>query len=171
MRKFFIICMALLAVVSCKPKVDFVQLMKDDYAAATTEFADSTVRFYEVQTILDKPITVTDEKASVSASTTIIQVGTKVKQIDRVFKNDRIKEEYVTYNDGWWIGDFAVPLDSVKLTFNDAVQKLRETNTVLPETTYMTFRKPTAPPFNTEYVFGSEKTFFVYVNAITGEVR
>ena len=171
MKKFLIIALSLLALVACKPKVDFNKLMQDDYAAAVAEFADSTVRFYEVETVLTTPINLLDEKTSVSASSTIIQVGTKVKQIDRTFKNDRIKEENVSYLDGWWAGDLAIPLDSVTLNLTDAIQKLRETNTVLPETTYMTFRKPAAVPFRTQYIFGSEKTFFISVDAITGEVN
>lgn len=170
MKKIFIILVAILATISCKPKVDFNKLMDTDYAAAVSEYPDSVVRFYEVETVLDKPINCIDEKLNVSASSTIIQVGSKVKQIDRTFKNNRIQEENVTYNNGWWVGDLPIPLDSVKLNFNDAVQRLRETNTVLPETSFMTFRKPASPPFETYYIFGSEKTFYLFVNAITGEV-
>ena len=170
MKKIFIILVAILATISCKPKVDFNKLMDADYAAAVSEYPDSVINFYEVETVLDKPITSIDKELNVSTSTTIIQVGNKVKQIDRTFKNNRIQEENVIYNDGWWAGDLPIPLDSVKLNFNDAVQRLRETNTVLPETSFMTFRKPASPPFKTYYIFGSEKTFYLFVDAITGEV-
>lgn len=170
MKKIFIILVAILATISCKPKVDFNKLMDADYAAAVSEYPDSVVNFYEVEAALDKPITSIDKGLNVSTSTTIIQVGNKVKQIDRTFKNNRIQEENVTYNNGWWVGDLPIPLDSVKLNFNDAVQRLRETNTVLPETSFMTFRKPASPPFETYYIFGSEKTFYLFVDAITGEV-
>lgn len=170
MKKIFIILVAILATISCKPKVDFNKLMDADYAATVSEYPDSVVHFYEVETVLDKPINCIDEKLNVSASSTIIQVGNKVKQIDRTFKNNRIQKENVTYNNGWWVGDLPIPLDSVKLNFNDAVQRLRETNTVLPETSFMTFRKPASPPFETYYIFGSEKTFYLFVNTITGEV-
>ena len=170
MKKILFVILAIFAIASCKPKVDFNKLMQDDYAAVVAEFGDS-VKFYEVETVLTKPINLLDDNIAVSASSTIIQAGNKIKQIDRIFKNSRIKEENVTYNDGWWAGDFMVELDSVNLNLKDAIQKLHETNTVLPETTYMTFRKPAAPPFRTQYIFGSEKTFFISVDAGTGEVN
>ena len=170
MKKLFIVLMIVLAGVACTPKINFNQLMKTDYANTVIEFPDSVVQFYEVQTVLDKPITKKVEPIYVSASSTIIRIGEdKIKKIDRVFKNGRLKSENIEYLDGHWMEDFAIPLDSINVSFDTAVKTLRDSS-IFPESTYMTFRKPIIPPFRTQYFFGSELTFYVGVDAITGDI-
>lgn len=172
MKKYFIIFMIALCAISCKPKADFNKLIKSDYSEALGEFPDSTIKFYEVQTVLDKPITEKVEPIYISASSTIIQIGfDKLKKIDRLYKNGRIKKETVTYlDDAHWMEDFELPVDSININFDVAVKAVRDSG-YFPESTYMTLRKPIAPPFKMEYFFGSEQTFYVTVDAITGELR
>jgi hypothetical protein len=48
---------------------------------------------------------------------------------------------------------------------------LKETNQALPDGDKVTLRQPLSPPFRAVYVFGTVGTFFVSVDALTGEVN
>lgn len=169
MKKIFIFIAALFAVVACNPKVDFNELMEDDYITASIEFPDSDVRLYEVQTVMSNPANA--EKNEILASSTIIQIGRdSVKQIDRTYHNSRIVEEVETLKSGIWLGDFEIKLDSIKYTLNDALAIARQYDSV-PSEPFMTFRKPVAPPFRMQYIFGSKDTYYMTIDAITGEVN
>jgi hypothetical protein len=61
-------------------------------------------------------------------------------------------------------------LDSLVLDLPDAIQRLKEANQVLPDGDKVTLRQPLSPPFRAQYIFGTVGTFFVSVDAITGEV-
>ena len=169
MKKIFIFITVLFAVMACNPKVDFNKLMEDDYITTSLEFPDSEVKLYEVQTVMSGPANA--EKNEILASSTIIQVGRdSVKQIDRIYHNSRIVDEVETLKEGLWLGDFEIKLDSVKYTLNDALNIMRQYDSVPPEY-FMTFRKPVAPPFKLQYIFGSKNSYYMSVDAYTGEVN
>ena len=169
MKKILFMLMSVLLIFSCNPPKDFIKQAKEDYAVAKSEI--DTVRFYEVQIILDKPVKeVNDQKNIISTRTVIQRPDCKVKFVDREYNHGKPYQEEVEFTDGFWLEDIAIELDSVKLSFNDAVRRLKETNTILPESNKAVFRCPFAPPFRTEYIFGSFNTFFVSVDAISGEV-
>lgn len=169
MKKIFIFIAVLFTVMACNPKVDFNKLMEDDYIAASLEFPNSDIRLYEVQTVMSAPANA--EKNEILASSTIIQVGKdSVKQIDRTYYRGRIAEEVETLKEGIWLGDFAIKLDSVKYTLNDALDIMRQYDSV-PSECFMTFRKPVAPPFKLQYIFGSNNSYYMSVDAYTGEVN
>ena len=167
MKKVFIFIAVLFAVMACNPKVDFNQLMEDDYITACVDFPDSDVKLYEVQTVMSDVASLHPE---ILASTTIIQIGKDtVKQIDRIYSKSRIKDEVETFKHGIWLGDFEIKLDSVKYTLNDALDILSQYDSV-PSEPFMTFRKAVAPPFKLRYIFGSKDTYYIAVDALTGEV-
>lgn len=169
MKKVFIFIAVLFTVMACNPKVDFNKLMEDDYITASIEFPDSDIKLYEVQTVMSNPANA--EKNEILASSTIIQVGRdSVKQIDRIYHRGRITEEVETLKEGIWLGDFEIKLDSIKYSLDDALNIMRQYDSV-PSECFMTFRKPVAPPFRMQYIFGSKDTYYMTIDAITGEVN
>lgn len=170
MKKLIFVLMGILLFFSCNPTKDFVKQAKEDYAVAVNE-AD-TAYFYEVQVILDKPVNEIDDQLNIISTRTVIQEnGLRVKFIDRNYSKGKIYKENVEITPGLWLGDMPTHLDSIKFSFNDAIKQLKKTNTILPESNKVTFRRPAFPPFKSVYVFGSLNTFFVTVDAITGEVN
>ena len=176
MKKIFSILAiaAVLLVAGCKPKpVSILNQAKADYAEAIVEVPDSLTAFYEVQMVLDRPISVLseDENVALFTSKTVYQQLDVVTSIDRVYdKKGRIVEENIDKVTGDWVGDFTMPLDSLVLDLVDAIEKLKEADILLPEADKVTLRCPAVPPFRTYYIFGTYGTFFLGVDAITGEI-
>ena len=167
MKKALFIILAALSAMSCDHKVDFNELLAEDFAAATLEYPGKEVKLYEVQTVMSQTANL---PPVVLASSTIIQIGRdSVKRIDRIFSKGRIKEEYETVKEGFWSGNLEIRLDSVKITLNDALDILSQYDGV-PREPYMTFRKADEPPFKLRYIFGSRDSYYLAVDALTGEV-
>lgn len=176
MKKIFTLfaVAAMLLMVGCKPKpVSILNQSKADYAEVVAEMPDSLVAFYEVEMVLDKPISELNhgQEVGLLSAVTVIQMSDSVKFIAREYdKKNQVASCEVEKEKGFWLGDFNMPLDSLNLDFADAIQRLKETDIVLPEADKVTLRKPAAPPFRTYYIFGTKGTFFIDVDAITGEV-
>ena len=178
MKKLFSILAvaALLVMTGCKTKVASVlPLAKADYAEALQEVEiPAFACFYEIEMQLDKPVSAVNkgEDVQLAKALTVIRTGNHdVKFIDRTYneKGEVVGTE-VEYGHGDWLGDVAMCLDSLVLDLPDAIKKLQETNQVLPDGDKVTLRQPLSPPFRAQYIFGTVGTFFVSVDAITGEV-
>lgn len=171
--KFFALA-ALMVMFACNPKpVSIINQAKADYAEAVAETPDSLVAFYEVQMILDQPVSVLHEDGTVRliASRSAIQQDSIVTIIDRTYdKKGNEVDKNVDKVVGYWLGDMNMPFDSLKLDLADAIQRLQEANIILPEADKVTFRTPAAPPFRPVYIFGTHGTFFVAVDAMSGDV-
>ena len=69
---------------------------------------------------------------------------------------------------GFWVEDF--PLDSVTVTFNEALEKINEVNMPKPHSKQCVLRKQVGPvAANPQYIFGNVKSQ-IYVDAINGKV-
>lgn len=172
----FLAVAAMLLAVGCKPKVASVlPLAKADYEQALQEVGDTNLTaFYEIEMQLDKPVSAVNkgEDVQLAKALTVIQTGEhKVKFIDRTYneKGEVVNETY-EYGHGDWLGDVAMDLNSIVLDLPDAIKKLQETNQLLPDGDKVTLRQPLSPPFKALYIFGTVGTFFVSVDAVTGEV-
>ena len=167
---------ALLVMTGCKTKVASVlPLAKADYAEALQEVEiPAFACFYEIEMQLDKPVSAINkgEDVQLAKALTVIRTGDhKVKFIDRTYnEKGQVADESYEYGHGDWLGDVAMCLDSLVLDLPDAIKKLQETNQVLPDGDKVTLRQPLSPPFRALYIFGTVGTFFVSVDAITGEV-
>lgn len=177
MKKLFNVFAILALVVSlasCNPKpVSILNQAKADYAEAIAETPDTLTALYEIQMVLDKPISVVHQDGAVRllTSMTAIQQDSIVTLKNRAYdKKGKVIENEVEQVVGYWLGDMRMPLDSLVLDLADAIQKLQETDIVLPEGDKVTLRTPAAPPFRPLYIFGTHGTFFVAVDAISGEV-
>ena len=167
MKKVLFVVLVAFSAMSCDHKVDFNELLEDDFAAASLEYPDREVKLFEVQTVMSQTANL---HPVVLVSSTIIQIGRdSVKRIDRIFSKGRIKEEYVTIKEDVWPGILEIRLDSVKITLNDALDILSQYDGV-PRDHYMTFRKAYDPPYKLRYIFGSKDSYYLAVDALTGEV-
>lgn len=172
---FVAVAFVALALVSCKPKpVAVLNQAKVDYAEMVAEAPDSLpVSFYEIEMVLDRPISDLNQGRDVRviSTRTVIQTDTLVTFTDRNYNQEgKIVGEGKNGVVGTWIGDNKIDLDSLVLDLPDVMKKLRETDTVLPETDRVVLRRSLMSPFNTYYIFGTQGTSFVLVNAITGEI-
>ena len=68
----------------------------------------------------------------------------------------------------FWVED--MPMDSIKLTFKEAYEKMMATNLPKPHSRNCVLRKELGPiDANPQYIFGNSKAQ-IYVDAITGDV-
>ena len=72
---------------------------------------------------------------------------------------------------GFWLGDSPINDDPVKITFSKAFERLRQANTILPDSRCCVLRKPVQPGAfqHPQYIFGNSKRW-VKVDAVTGDV-
>ena len=179
MKRFFSIfaVVMLLVVVGCKQKVASVlpQAKADVELAKQEAEHPALVGYFELEMQLDKPVSAINkgENAQLLNALTVMRVGDQVvKFIDRTYdKKGNVVSEETDFVKGDWLGDCVMHLDSLVLDLPDAIEALKETNQVLPDSDKVTLRQPLSPPFKARYIFGTAGTFFVSVDAITGEVE
>ena len=76
-----------------------------------------------------------------------------------------------TVDHTFWIEDFPLNNEAIKLTFANALEKLNEANMPNPHSRKCTLRLPCGPlSCNPQYVFGNIRTT-AFVDAVTGEVK
>lgn len=177
MKKIFIAAiLALAMLVGCNPEAKVLEQAKVDYATAVADAPEgANVCFYEIEMVLDNPVSDLKEgkKVKLQSSTTVIQIDTVVRFINRTYDSKgKIVSENVVEEAGAWLEDMNIPLDSLNYDLPDALQALAEFDEALPEGDKVTLRKPLVPPFkDTYYIFGTMGTFFVSVNAVSGEIE
>ena len=82
-------------------------------------------------------------------------------------------KDATTYEDkkGFWVEDYPLIGDSIKLTYKDAFKRVMETNSPKPHTKNCVLRKPVGPiECNPQYVFGNIHVQ-LWVDAVTGDVN
>lgn len=178
MKRIFSILavMTLLVATGCKHKVAPVlpQAKADVEAARQEAEHPALVGYFELEMQLDKPVSAVQKGEDVQllkALTVLRTADQTVKFIDRTYdEKGNIVAEDSELVKGDWMGDCVMHLDSLVLDLPDAIEKLKESNQVLPDGDKVTLRQPLSPPFRALYIFGTFGTFFVSVDAITGEV-
>ena len=160
---------------SCKPEEEVVAptfneyVMEDFNYAKSFENDSTTVRFYEVETVLNGNVdTLTYDALAVVSSMTVFSVNDTVYMRTRTYETGEVVEEKAA---GYWVG--TAPMDSVDFVvpFEKAVELLYSTNYPLPAGDKMTLRKPLdGKTENPLYIFGTVGTHFISVDAMTGEV-
>lgn len=168
MQKVLFFIFVVLTLSSCTQRVDFNNLMEDDYINTAMAYPNSTVKLYEVQAVMSKPCNA--EENEILASSTIIQIGKDtIREIDRIFHDGKIIEECDTLKQGVWINDFPIAIDSIKYSLNDALEIVRGYKSA-PGEPFVTLRRPVMSPFRLQYIFGGQDTYYMFVDAITGEI-
>lgn len=89
----------------------------------------------------------------------------------RVIKYQHINgETHEDAIDGFWIEDWPLEEETIKVTFAEAFEKVMETNLPKPHTHQVVLRKEVGPnPCNPQWIFGNLRSQ-IYVDAVTGEV-
>ena len=73
--------------------------------------------------------------------------------------------------DSFWVEDFPMNEDAIKLTFKDAYDRVMAANAPKPHSRQVVLRKEVGPnPINPQYIFGNQ-TAQLYVDAVTGDVK
>ena len=172
----FLAVIALLVATGCKHEIAPVlpQAKADIEAARQEAEHPALVGFFELEMQLDKPVSAIakGEDVQLLKSLTVLRAGDQnVKFIDRTYdEKGNVVAEDSEFVKGDWLGDCVMHLDSLVLDLPDAVARLKEANQVLPDGDKVTLRQPLSPPFRALYIFGTVGTFFVSVDAVTGEV-
>ena len=178
MKKIFTLLavMAMLMATGCKHKVASVlpQAKADVELARQEAEHPALVGYFELEMQLDKPVSAISKGEDVQllkALTVLRTADQTVKFIDRTYdEKGKVVAEDSELVKGDWLGDCVMHLDSLVLDLPDAIEKLKQTNQVLPDGDKVTLRQPLSPPFKAMYIFGTVGTFFVSVDAVTGEV-
>lgn len=77
----------------------------------------------------------------------------------------------VEVKNGFWVEDFPLNDEAIKVTFKQAFDNLMATNCPKPHSKHCVLRKEVGPKeANPQYIFGNQ-TAQVYVDATTGEVK
>ena len=72
--------------------------------------------------------------------------------------------------EGFWVEDYPMNDDSIKVTFTEALEKLNEVNYPKPHSKQCVLRKEVGPKTcNPQYIFGNSYAQ-LYVDVVTGEV-
>lgn len=158
---------ATMVLASCKPEVKtvpFLDNVKADYAELVA--VHDSIIFYEAQIELDG--NVSDRKAvNPLQYKEIFQGDTVVYFVERFVANDSVFNDSVN---GYWMEDRPVNLDSI-CELNVAIEQLYKADLDLPESNLVTLRRPLYKvEYNPMYIFGSNLTFYVAVDAVTLEV-
>lgn len=158
-----------LGLVSCKDKCTYNKMLVENYERITTEYADDVIEFREAEITLIDSIHVADPRKTDVATVTEIYQGETSDSVMFVVFNDGISGE--SYDKmGVWLGSGHVDFTSINYTLTDALRILQGSGLELPKTIFVTFRRPTYSAYeNPLYIFGSEYTFYLFVDAVTGE--
>ena len=150
--------------------LDFNTIIQEDVEYALNNFVDP--KFYEAQIKFDKPIT-SEEYPNVIEVFTVIQDVDTINGTTWCYMFTHTPEGCVldSVNEPW-LEDCVIDLATVKLTLKDALDKLYETEFILPESAVAVLRRPLGPEILIYplYIFGQMSTGFIEVDAGTGDV-
>lgn len=72
---------------------------------------------------------------------------------------------------GFWVEDWPLENEAIKVTFKEAFEKIQEVNLPKPHSRQVVLRKEIGPKVaNPQWIFGNLRSQ-IYVDAVTGEVR
>lgn len=161
---------------SCEKKKQTTGINVEDTIATDTLFMTSNYdnyRWFEVVVTLQNFL---DEDS----------LGNKVVEVSNVFQTTSVEdtsfdthvvickhnEQGSSYDvrHGFWVEDLPLVKDDIKLTFEEAYEKVMATNCPKPHSKYVVLRKELGPKnCNPQYIFGNVRAQ-LYVDAVTGEV-
>ena len=186
MKKIFLILMLALSIVSCnncgnKPEVLEVmtpELNVENIISMDKEYMflhyGGDYRWFETNIVLKDYLNSEECDGTIAGLANVFQV---LEEKDNGFDVFCIfathTKDTTAYNTqhGFYIEDFPLENDTIKLTFADAFQKIQEVNAPKPASKNCVLRKPIGPKVcNPQYVFGNTKAQ-LWVDAITGDVR
>lgn len=136
---------------------------KDDY------------RWYETEILLPEFM---DSDSATSNPEMIVNVLQSVVEKGNgadvwVHKFQHFKDGTVVHDSiqGFWIEDYALNDEAIKLKYTEAWDRMMQTNSPKPHSKYVTLRNPIGPvAVNTQWIFGNIHEQ-LWVDAVTGDVK
>ena len=152
-------------------KVDYTISADREYMFVNHQ---SDYRWYETSIVLSSYLDAADQSGVVACVANVFQVvtpedsggaDTYVVQITHTPTEVQIDEQH-----GFWIEDYPLNEQGIKLTFQQAYDKLMSANYPKPHSRHCVLRKQVGPvDANPQYIFGNSRAQ-VYVDAVTGNV-
>ena len=151
------------------------EIIDDDFAYMVDKFGEDNLRWYECDVLLNNFL---DEECdgSIAEFVNIYQVVTRTDSTSfdtQVYKIQHLPSGDI-YEDsikGFWIEDFPLNLDELKVDYDSAFNLVMAVNLPKPHSQYVTLRKPIGPvPCNVQWVFGNIKSQ-IWVDGVTGEIK
>lgn len=171
MKKIFAIAAIAATVLfaGCRKTSDFNKYLTVDYEYVQAQFPGQDVVFYEAEVVLNGSPAVLGKKAQPKTVKEVYQIDTTVAFINRNYEEGTFTFEAVP---GYWLEDIKVELAGIA-DFKDALGALLHDAPRVPDSPFVTLRKPLGPtiPENPFYIFGSTTKGFVSVDARTLEVH
>ena len=130
-------------------------------------------RWFESCILLEKYLDEENEGTIASISNVFQVVEDKGKSADTFVVLAAHTPDASTYEvrQGFWIEDFPMDTAEIKLTFEEAFEKINQVNLPKPHSKNCVLRKPVGPQqCNPQYVFGNIQKQ-LWVDAVTGEVK
>lgn len=142
-----------------------------DFELAKAEAKEGeTPVFYEAETVLNGPAS--GDEVKIISLLTVIQLKDRcmlIRHNEGAYTN---APDVAIADPGHWLGDWEIPMTPAPITFDQAVEKLKAWNGIIPTGDKMTFRRPQGGQNfeNGLYIFGTMGTGFVGVDSVTGEI-
>lgn len=134
----------------------------------------SGYRWYETQVTLKDFLDTDSVDGTVEIVTNVFQVVSGSEEggmdVHVLLSEHRPNGSVMTEYDGFWIEDWPLNDEQIKLSFKDAFDRMMQANYTKPHSRTCTLRKEVGPkPCNPQYIFGNVRSQ-LYVDAVTGEV-
>jgi len=131
-------------------------------------------RWYETCIVLNDFLDSENTDSSVFAVSNIFQyaIDRDDNSVDTrvVMFTHTVDTMAVDVKHAFWVGDCILNEDEIKLTFNEAYDRLMQANLPKPHSKQVVLRKELGPKIiNPQYIFGNVQSH-VYVDAVTGDV-
>ena len=191
MKKFSLFFITLLSIVFCFSSCNSCKKdqKQDDVKPVATLDVENTVsvdrehmfltygedyRWYETSIVLEEFLDADSTSANIASVTNVFQVlknkEEKSNDIFVVMMTHTPDTAVVEEKTGFWVEDFPLNNEDIKVTFKDAYDKVMATNSPKPHSRHCVLRKQVGPvPANPQYIFGNNKAQ-LYVDAVTGDV-
>ena len=180
MRKLIFIPLLVFCLIACKKskknpttpvEINVENVTSSDKEYMTSNY-DSIYKWFESCIVLENFLDEDSCDGKVASVTNVFQVIKEKEKGYDVFvvlaTHTPDDTASIEVKQGFWVEDF--PLDSIKVTFKEAFDKVMATNSPKPHSKQCVLRKEVGPiAANPQYIFGNIRGQ-LYVDAITGEV-
>lgn len=134
----------------------------------------SDYRWYESDILLSDYLDAEGQNGNVESVTNIFQVVTPYDtggaDVEVIMFTHTTEAVQITEHQGFWVEDFPLNDQSIKITFPKAYEKVMSANYPKPHSRHCVLRKQVGPvDANPQYIFGNSRAQ-LYVDAVTGDV-
>lgn len=134
----------------------------------------SDYRYYETDIVLADYLDGENQTGAVETVTNVFQVVTDLDSggadTEVIIFTHTKKDVQMEQHHGFWIEDFPLNDQGIKITFAQAYEKVMSANYPKPHSRHCVLRKQVGPKnANPQYIFGNNRAQ-LYVDAVTGDV-